>query len=120
MQHQRHVLRELLAQILVQHVHRQGVEELLTQLLVLLRRDVHHLILQGAHALAHQNVGVSARIGGKQLLQLEAFLSDKRVKLLLRQPVVPHFRQLARNHAQVVVQALARGIDVDGALRALI
>lgn len=37
---------ELLAQILVQHVHRQGVEELLTQLLVLLRRDVHHLILQ--------------------------------------------------------------------------
>jgi hypothetical protein len=55
--------------------------------------------LQRTHTLANQNVGIGARIGGKQLLQLEVFLRDQRIKLFFRQPLS---RTFASSRATVV------------------
>ena len=108
LQYQRHILRQLLAQILIQHIHGQRVQKLLTQLLILLRRDIHHLVLQRADTLANQNVGIGARVGGKQLLQLQVFLRNQRIKLFFRQAVIAYLRQFAGDCGQVCVEFIAR------------
>ena len=116
---QRHLLRQLLTEVLIEHIDGQTVQEVLTQFLVLFRRNVHHLVLQGANTLADQNVGIGASVGRKQLLQLEFFLRHESVEFLFGKPLFTHFCQFFCDHAQIGIQLIARRLNVDGALRTL-
>jgi len=75
--------------------------------------------LQRAHPLIDEHIGIGARIGGEQLLQLQFFLSDQGVEFIHRQAFFAHASQLAGDQRQIAVEFIVRRFDVNGALRAL-